>query len=106
MAEKKQTLTTRRMPSGAQQYTREGRASVLYGGNTPSQRRMNMIEDIIDRHPEMERELHRAFMDEVRLSRAAMQNEAQGRRSRYEAGGMVRGTRSVQMSGKGFRGSY
>jgi len=115
MAEKKRQLTTRRMPSGGQQYTRQGRVTALRGGDTPPQRRMNMVEDIIDRHPEMRRELHRAFMDEADLSRAATQNQMQAleetnsrRRSgnRYESGGMVRGTRSVQMSGKGFRGSY
>lgn len=115
MAEKKQTLTTRRMPSGAQQYTREGRRSALIGGNTPPLRRMRMIhEDLIRRHPEAETALHEAFMDEARLSRAATQNQMQAQQDdnanrrprKFAEGGMVRGTRPVQMSGKGFSGSY
>ena len=83
------------MPSGAQQYVREGTVLGPLELASSAQRRMRTIEDAIRRNPEMEDELHEAFMDEVRRSRAAMQTERQARdedraRARgYARGGMV-----------------
>lgn len=99
-----------RMPSGAQQYVREGAGRGPMELRTTAQGRMNRISEMIRNNPEIESALHEAFMDEVRLSRAAMQNESQGRdegRGRgYASGGMVRGYRPAQRSGKKFQGSF
>lgn len=104
-------VRTTRMPSGAQQYVREGTVLGPRELAYSSQRRMRTIEDAIRRNPEMEAELHEAFMDEVRRSRAARQTERQARdedraRARgYARGGMVytpTGTRApVRMAAGG-----
>jgi len=109
--------TTRRMPSGAQQYTR---------GDDSLARLRNIDETIRAtraRNPETEIPLHEAFMDEARLSEAATRTQRQASDEDYNnrirdiragrlgtqkfvEGGMVRGCKSGQMSGKGFRGTY
>ena len=116
-------LTTRRMPSGAQQYVREGAELGPREMSTPTSRRMKTIDETIRatraRNPEAEIPLHEAFMDESRLSQAARRTQSQAfdedqanRRAdrlgtqKFVGGGMVRGCKSGQMSGKKFSGTF
>jgi len=105
MAEKKRQLTTRRMPSGAQQYVRPREDSL-----SP---RMDGIRDIIARRNPNIVELPallEAMIDESDRSRVGRSYERQTRDEDntrgYADGGMVRGCKAGQMSGKKFSGSY
>ena len=118
MAKKKRERSTSRMPSGAQQYTRgdDSQARLRNIDSLISSRRLaNMLDGVDEDQSRAERRaLHEAFMDEADRSRASYQNQmqalqdtAENRRTRkFADGGEVRGTRPVQISGKGFRGSY
>ena len=119
MAKKKRELTTSRMPSGAQQYVREGVELGPREMSSPTTRRMKTIDETIratrGRNPEAEGLLTDAFIDEMRSSRTARQTERQttdedraNRRGarKFAEGGEVRGCSGSQMSGKGFRGNY
>ena len=98
-------LTTRRMPSGAQQYVRPREDSL-----SP---RMDGIRDIIARRNPNIVELPallEAMIDESDRSRVGRSYERQTRDEDntrgYADGGMVRGCKAGQMSGKKFSGSY
>ena len=107
-AEGGRVRSTRRMPSGAQQYTR---------GDKPRDRMQN-IEDYFQARrgdADAERMLDDAMYDEVRATGRARETEIQTdqedranrRRERgYVEGGMVRGCKPAQMSGKGFKGTF
>lgn len=118
MAKKNRERTTSRMPSGAQQYTRgdDSQARLRNIDSLISSRRLANMLDGVDRGQSRAESsaLQEAFMDEADRSRAAHQNQMQGyqdtaenRRTRkFEDGGMVRGCKAGQMSGKGFRGTF
>lgn len=100
MAKKRrEPLTTRRMPSGAQQYVREGLNTI---GDV---RRDNRDADDVLLDALMD-----AFHDEIRLNRLGRQMEEQTRREdrtqRYAEGGKVRGCKDHQTSGRGHRGTF
>jgi hypothetical protein len=119
MAKKNRERTTSRMPSGAQQYTRgdDSQARLRNIDSLISSRRLANMLDGVDRDLSSggeRRALHEAFMDEADRNRTAYQNQMQAlqdtsenRRSRkFVDGGMVRGTRPVQISGKNFSGNF
>lgn len=118
MAKKERERSTVRMPSGAQQYTRgdDSQARLRNIDSLISSRRLANMLDGVDRGQSRteRRALHGAFMDEAARMRAALQNEMQAlqntsenRRTRkFVDGGMVRGTRPVQISGKKFSGNF
>ena len=118
MPKKKRERSTSRMPSGAQQYTRgdDGLARLRNIDSLISSRLLANTLDGVDEGQSRteERALHGAFMDEAARNRAALQNQVQAlqdtsenRRTRkYVDGGMVRGTRPVQISGKNFSGNF
>ena len=103
MAKKERERSTRRMPSGAQQYVRgddsADRLETLVDAMRGEARRND------GRLSEAERRMSDGFLDEARQSSAARRTEVQGRRG-YAEGGMVRGCKAGQTSGKGFSGSY
>jgi hypothetical protein len=112
MAKKKREQTTRRMPSGAQQYVRPAATE-----NAPSVRRM---ETLVNMRPRLDPETDRGFItdaviDESRLNTVGYTNEEQARSEdranrrgakRFVGGGMVRGHKSIQIAGNNFRGSF
>ena len=118
MAKKNRERTTSRMPSGAQQYTRgdDSQARLRNIDSLISSRRLANMLDGVDRGQSRteRRALHEAFMDEADRSDVSYQNQMQAlqdtvenRRSRkFVDGGMVRGTRPVQISGKNFSGNF
>ena len=124
MAKKKRERSTSRMPSGAQQYTRgdDSLARLRNIDSLISSRRLDNMLDGVDRDLSSasgeRRALHGAFMDEAARMRAARQNEVQAsqdtqellrnriRSRKFVDGGMVRGTRPVQVSGKNFSGKF
>ena len=120
MAKKKRERSTSRMPSGAQQYTRgdDSQARLRNIDSLISSRRLANMLDGVDRDLSSargeRRALHEAFMDEADRSDVSYQNQmqalqdtAENRRSRkFVDGGMVRGTRPVQISGKNFSGNF
>jgi hypothetical protein len=124
MPKKKRERSTSRMPSGAQQYTRgdDSQARLRNIDSLISSRRLDNMLDGVDRDLSSasgeKRALHEAFMDEASRMRAARQNDAQASQDREELlrnrirnrkfadGGMVRGTRPVQVSGKNFSGKF
>ena len=124
MAKKKRERSTSRMPSGAQQYTRgdDSQARLRNIDSLISSRRLANMLDGVDRDLSSasgeRRALHEAFMDEASRMRAAHQNEVQAsqdtqellrnriRSRKFADGGTVRGTRSVQVSGKKFSGNF
>ena len=93
MAKKKRELTTRRMPSGAQQYTR---------GNTPTERlRTNSraFDAALQSDPSgAARQITRAMADEFALENAARRTEDQTNRedsaSRRKEGGAMKSKKS------------
>ena len=108
MPKKERERSTRRMPSGAQQYTR---------GDTLHDRAQRIGDYMAPDQSEDEYwSLDAAIGDEVRSTSRARQTETQtsqedraNRRrdtGRYAEGGMVRGCKAGQMSGKGFSGGY
>lgn len=115
-------VTTRLMPSGAQQYVREGVELGPREMSSPTTRRMKTIDETIratrGRNPEVEGPLTDAFIDEMRSARVARQTERQtfdedranrraDRRSaqQFAEGGMVTGSRA-QISGTKFSGTF
>jgi hypothetical protein len=124
MAKKNRERTTSRMPSGAQQYTRgdDSQARLRNIDSLISSRRLANMLDGVDRDLSSasgeRRALHEAFMDEASRNRAAYQNQMQAsqdtqellrnriRSRKFADGGTVRGTRSVQVSGKKFSGNF
>jgi hypothetical protein len=118
MAKKEQERRTSRMPSGAQQYIRgdDSLARMRNIDSLISSRRLaNTLDGVDEGQSRTERSaLHEAFMDEAAQFRAALQNKVQAsqdtaknRRTRkFVDGGMVRGTRPVQISGKNFSGNF
>ena len=120
MPKKSRERTTSRMPSGAQQYTRgdDSQARLRNIDSLISSRRLANMLDGVDRDLSSargeRRALHEAFMDEADRSDVSYQNQmqalqdtAENRRNRkFAKGGMVRGCKAGQMSGKKFSGSY
>jgi hypothetical protein len=116
-------LTTRRMPSGAQQYVRESEEMAPWAVSTPTTRRLKTVDDIFratrNRNPEARGRLTDAFIDEsmssatsARTERQALDEDRANRRAdrrgakKFADGGMVRGCKPAQMSGKGFKGTF
>ena len=97
-------VSTRRMPSGAQQYTRGDTEIDRLQTNSRAFNASRSASKITD-----------AMVDEFNRDQAAERNESQTRREdrtnrlgtkMFADGGMVRGCKPGQMSGKGFRGTY
>jgi hypothetical protein len=117
-------VSTRRMPSGAQQYVRESAELGPRAMSTPTTRRMKTIDETIratrGRNPESEIPLNEAFADESNLFRTSLRTERQtsdedraNRRAdrrgaqKFAEGGMVTGTGSrAQISGTKFSGTF
>ena len=115
MAKKKRELTTRRMPSGAQQYTRGdgtvGRMRTIDRAireteNMPFRAESGLNRAFVDES--RARPSERAFRDSLRTQSQALQEDLANRRGakKFAEGGMVRGCKAGQMSGKKFSGSY
>ncbi len=114
--------TTRRMPSGAQQYVRESAELGPREMSTPTSRRMKTIDETIratgTRNPEARGRLIDAFIDEsmssttsARTERQALDEDRANRRAdrrgakKFADGGMVTGSRA-QISGTKFSGTF
>jgi hypothetical protein len=104
MAKKKRELTTRRMPSGGQQYVRPAET----GRERPVADRMRTINKIISRSqdPEVGRTMTEALLDESVLARIGDMNERQTRDEDYNNRIRdIRAGRYMKMSGGGLKKS-